>query len=93
VARQQIDWRPLRESLIEIGDIEAASVGHAADRGKSSGSIYGNRGDIDAKDVHSTLGQPYRHPPLATSHLQGVSSPGEVVLEGGEDLRETWRTE
>jgi hypothetical protein len=89
VACQQIDVQALGESRIEIGDIEVASVGHAAHGGKSASMIYGHRGDIDTKDAHSTLGQPYRQPPLATGDFQGVSSRREVVFERDEDPRET----
>lgn len=93
VTYQQIDVRTFGESLIEIEDIEVASVGHAADRGKSAGEVDGHRGDIDTEDAHSTLGQPYRQPTLATGDFQGVSSRREVVFERGEDLRKTGSTD
>jgi hypothetical protein len=92
MTENQVHVRPFGKAVIEVDHLEAATIRHAAERGKPACPFDGDRRDIDAEYLHPAACQPDRRPPRTTPNVESAALAGEQVLEGSEDRRRTFLT-
>ena len=81
VAEDDVDGWPGRQAVVEVDDVEPASIADPAPPGQIPRLADGHRRDVEPPDVHASACEPHRTEPLPAGQIEGVPRGREHGIE------------